>query len=237
MKPTANAAAYAIVIFQMENRMKYWIVKFWKENKSLFLFILLMVCFRSALADWNVVPTGSMKPTIIEGDRVWVNKMAYDIRIPFTSMPLKQLSNPERCDIVTFDSKSADLTLVKRVIGLPGDTVEMIDNVIIINGKPANYTIKGNYQNSLLVEENINGSKHMIIVSGLSTKFNSFGPVTVPINKYLVLGDNRDNSSDSRVHGFIPRDEIRGRSRLMIMSLNYQNYYIPRTTRFFKDLI
>ncbi len=217
--------------------MKYWIVKFWKENKSLFLFILLMVCFRSALADWNVVPTGSMKPTIIEGDRVWVNKMAYDIRIPFTSFSLKQLSNPERFDIVTFDSKSADLTLVKRVIGLPGDTIEMINNVLIINGKPANYMIISHSQNGILVEESINGSKHFIRISKFSTKYSSFGPVKVPSNRYLVLGDNRDNSADSRFHGFIPRDEIRGRSQLVIMSLNYENFYIPRTDRFFKDLI
>jgi len=217
--------------------MEFRIKKFWKEKKILFLFVLLMVCFRSVLADWNTVPTGSMNPTIIEGDRIWVNKLAYDIRVPFTGISLKQFSNPERGDIVTFDSESADLTLVKRVIGLPGDTVEMLNNILYINGKPLDYRIISQTGTILLAEENLDGIKHLIKITGKPTGFSSFTPVTVPENQYLVLGDNRNNSADSRVHGFIPRDEIRGRSRLVVMSLNYGNYYIPRKTRFLKELI
>ena len=74
--------------------MKHWICKAWKENKSFLIFIALMLIFRSAVADWNEVPTGSMKPTILEGDRILVNKMAYDIRVPFTHISLFQRSNP-----------------------------------------------------------------------------------------------------------------------------------------------
>ena len=217
--------------------MKSWIMKLWKENKSILIFVLLMVCFRSALADWNTVPTGSMKPTIIEGDRVWVNKLAYDIRIPFTDISLMRISNPERGDIVTFDSGPADATLIKRVIGLPGDILEMNNNFLYINGKPATYKIKKHDINSTLVEEDLNGFKHMIKISVPSTRLSSFGPLKVPENKYFVLGDNRNNSADSRVYGFIPRHEFRGRSQLVIMSLNYENFYFPRTTRFFKELL
>ncbi|MFH2130625.1 MAG: signal peptidase I [bacterium] len=217
--------------------MRSWIRQFWRENRTLFIFVLLMVCFRSALADWNTVPTGSMNPTIIAGDRVWVNKLAYDIRIPFTGISLKRLSNPVRGDIVTFDSKAADLTLIKRVIGLPGDTVEMNRNRLTVNGRPAGYRVIGEKGNKLLVEEDLGGMKHMIIISQQPTFFSSFAPVTVPADMYLVLGDNRDNSADSRVHGFIPRDEIRGRSRQVILSLDYDHFYFPRTTRFFKELI
>ena len=217
--------------------MKSWIMKLWKENKSILIFVLLMVCFRSALADWNTVPTGSMNPTIIEGDRVWVNKLAYDIRIPFTDISLMRISNPERGDIVTFDSGPADATLIKRIIGLPGDILEMNNNFLYINGKPASYTFKKHDINSMLVEEDLNGIKHMIKISNRSTDRSSFCPVKVPENKYFVLGDNRNNSADSRVYGFIPRHEFRGRSKLVIMSLNYENFYFPRTTRFFKELL
>jgi len=196
-----------------------------------------MICFRSALADWNTVPTGSMKPTIVEGDRVWVNKLAYDLRIPFTAVSLHQISNPKRGDIITFDSKSAGVTLVKRVIGLPEDTVEMVNNRLIINGKPASYSIVKQDYNGLIVEEDLIGIKHLIKIYGDSPVFSSFPPVKVPSNSYLVLGDNRNNSADSRVHGFIPRNEIRGKTNLVVMSLNYDNFYIPRKTRFFKDLL
>lgn len=216
--------------------MKVFIKKTWKEYKVVLFFLLLMLCFRSALADWNEVPTGSMKPTIIEGDRVWINKLAYDIRIPFTDISLKQLSNPERGDIIVIDSEAADLTLIKRVIGLPGDTVEMINNRLIINGEPASYKIIKRDRESLLAEENVNGIKHMIKLTNKAAVPTSFS-VTVPEDKYLVLGDNRNISSDYRVYGFIPREEIRGRSKLIVMSLNYDNWHIPRSDRFFKELL
>ncbi|MFT5573960.1 MAG: signal peptidase I [Cryomorphaceae bacterium] len=84
-----------------------------------------MFVFRSSLADWNVVPTGSMQPTIVEGDRILVNKMAYDLRLPFAHIPIMQLKNPERGDIIVVDSKVSKKRLVKRVIGILGDVVLM----------------------------------------------------------------------------------------------------------------
>lgn len=87
--------------------MRKWVLKAWKENKSFLLFIALMFVFRSAVADWNEVPTGSMKPTIVEGDRILVNKLAYDIRVPFTHIPLLKISDPARGDIIIFDSKAS----------------------------------------------------------------------------------------------------------------------------------
>src|SRR5215208_5826666 len=108
--------------------------KVWKENKSLLVFLALMFVFRSSFADWNTVPTGSMKPTILEGDRLLVNKMAYDIRIPFTHVSLYEVGDPVRGDIVIFDSKAANTKLVKRVVGVPGDVVELRDNILFING-------------------------------------------------------------------------------------------------------
>jgi signal peptidase I len=217
--------------------MKRKLRELWRENRGLALFIVLMVLFRSALADWNTVPTGSMKPTIVEGDRIFVNKIAYDLRVPLTHISLYRLGNPARGDIVVFDSKAADERLVKRVIGLPGDIVEMTDNRLRINGIDARYSDVEYTAAAILAIESYGGMRHRIELApaGVS-RLSSFGPVKVPPESYLVLGDNRDNSADSRVHGFIPRAEIVGSSRLVVISLDYDDYYLPRSDRLLHDL-
>lgn len=212
--------------------MKNAFIKLIRENRSFIVFMLLMFIFRSAVADWNSVPTGSMKPTIVEGDRILVNKMAYDIRLPFTHISLHKLGDPARGDIVVFDSAVSDKRLVKRVVGLPGDTVEMRDNVLFINGERISYGEFTSDQITVDVSEDLLGLEHLVRISPHSAR-SSFYPVVVPDQHYLVLGDNRDNSADSRVIGFVPRDEIVGRSRSVVMSLNYENYYLPRQDRFF----
>lgn len=217
--------------------MKRTLLKAWQEYRGLAVFIFLMMIFRSALADWNVVPTGSMKPTIVEGDRILVNKLAYDFKIPLTHFSLYKFADPQRGDIVVFDSEAADTRLVKRVIGLPGDTVEMRDNHLIINGIAARYS--GNeYQADALFElESYLGMSHRIeLARNGASRFSTFAPVTVPKDCYLVLGDNRDNSADSRFYGFIPRHELVGSASTVVLSLDYDNYYIPRADRFFRAL-
>ncbi|MGC7990814.1 signal peptidase I, partial [Salmonella enterica] len=104
-------------------------------NKGLLAFIALMVVFRSAIADYNVVPSGSMLPTVMVGDRILVDKLAYDLRLPLTHISLLRLGEPQRGDIVTIDSRQAGELLLKRIIGLPGDVVELRDNVLFINGQ------------------------------------------------------------------------------------------------------
>jgi len=216
--------------------MSNLIIKILKENKSFLLFISLMFVFRSSIADWNDVPTGSMNPTIVEGDRILVNKMAYDLRLPFTNIQLMKLSDPERGDIVIFNSDVANKRFVKRVIGIPGDTVELRDNALLINGQMLEYKTLSSDQVSLDKTEIIKGVEHLIRINKEGSSLSSFLPVKVPEGSYLVLGDNRDNSSDSRVIGLIPRDEIIGRTKSVILSLNYQNYFIPRADRFIHAL-
>ena len=116
------------------------IAKFLARNKGFIAFMLCMVMFRSAVADWNVVPTGSMQPTIEIGDRILVDKAAYDIRLPLTHISLLHVADPQRGDIVVLDSHDANERLVKRVIGLPGDEIAMRGNVLYINGRAASYT-------------------------------------------------------------------------------------------------
>src|SRR5437667_11789572 len=105
------------------------------------MLIMALVLFaaRSSFADWNKVPTGSMKPTILEGDRIFINKLAYDLKVPFTTWHIAEWSNPQRGDIVVFFSPHDGQRLVKRVIGLPGDTIELRNNALVINGDPVTY--------------------------------------------------------------------------------------------------
>lgn len=217
--------------------MQFRLGKLFKQNKGLIIFVALMAVFRSSIADWNSVPTGSMLPTIVEGDRILVNKMAYDLRIPFTHISLVRLAQPNRGDIIVFDSKQAGKRMVKRVIALPGDMVAMYNNQLTINGRKLQYSNQQDNESHVLKTEHLPGLSHDIrITSDAHPRFASFAPVQVPQGHYLVLGDNRDNSADSRVYGFVPRDEIVGRSRNVVMSLNDDNYYLPRSDRFFHRL-
>jgi signal peptidase I len=213
------------------------LIKLWRENRAFALFVVLMIVVRSALADWNAVPTGSMKPTIVEGDRILVNKLAYDLRIPLTHISIRRLADPARGDIVVFDSKAADMRLVKRVIGLPGDVVEMRDNRLAINGVAARYSDARYAAGAVFAIESYAGMTHRIELDPAGPgRLGSFGPVRVPEGRYLVLGDNRDNSADSRVHGFVPREEIVGNAKTIVLSLDYDRYYLPRADRYFHAL-
>lgn len=220
------------------------ITQLWRDNRSIILCLSLMFVFRSAVADWNDVPTGSMQPTIQIGDRILVNKMAYDVRLPFTTVSLLKRADPKRGDIVIFASKAADNRLVKRVIGVPGDIVAMQHNVLSINGEQLNYsesdpataTTGVADEGSLLLSEQLGTVTHTVKLAPFASGHDSFNAVKVPAGHYLVLGDNRDNSADSRVIGFVPRDEIVGRAGKVLFSLDYDNYYLPRSERFLAAL-
>ena len=220
----------------------------WRDWRGFLLFIAVMLIFRSAIADWNQVPSGSMQPTILIGDRIVVDKLAYDLRIPFTLRRLARWHEPERGDVVTFPSPKNEQLLVKRIVGIPGDVVALNDNVLSINGETASYAtlkgeavppgaISGPYPFRFLTET-VLGSTRMIMLesSSLAAGVTSFGPVTVPEGQYLMLGDNRDNSHDSRYIGFVDRERILGRAETVAFSLDYDNYFRPRSERFFAPL-
>ena len=208
-----------------------------KENKGFILLIVLMSVCRSALADWYTVPTGSMLPTIEIGDRVTVNKMAYDLRVPFTSISIAQTGEPERGDIVVFESDAADERMIKRVVGLPGDSVEMQNEMLIINGQPLEYVVKSDDRQQMYAKESLGKDSHTIRLDKINgSGLDNFAPVVVPDGQYLVLGDNRRNSADSRVYGFVPRSELRGKAHHVAFSLDLDNNYIPRGERFLSNL-
>jgi signal peptidase I len=213
---------------------------------TLFVALLIATSFRSAVADWNDVPTGSMKPTIVEGDRIFVNKLAYDLKIPYTTFHLSRWGDPLRGDIVVFFSPADGQRLVKRVIGLPGDTIALVRNRLIVNGTLAQYQPLPPCEESTVenpssfscraMQERLEGNEHAIRIFPGQPAMNTFGPIEIPQGEYFMMGDNRDRSADSRYFGFVKRERIVGRATRVIFSLNRDHYYIPRKGRFFKRL-
>lgn len=212
------------------------------ENKGFLFFLFGMIVVRSAVADWYGVPSGSMYPTLMIGDRIVSNRLAYDVKIPFTDVIVKHIADPQRGDIVTFISPEDGNRLVKRVIGLPGDVVEMRGEELVVNGVKASYTLADgdiakqltpDYSGrQLTLNEQVLGSHHSIIVMPERMAVRSFGPVTVPPGQYLMLGDNRDASKDSRYIGFVKRELITGQVTRVAFSLDTDKFYLPRAERF-----
>jgi signal peptidase I len=211
-----------------------------REIRIFVLMILIVSSLRSALADWNDVPTGSMKPTIQEGDRVVVNKLAYDLKVPFTTINIVKWDDPERGDIVVLFSPVDGTRLVKRVVAIPGDKVEMRDNQLFVNGRIAKQSpIAEDSSDGSAVyvnDEDLYGHNHKVMLTPEIPAVRSFGPVTVPDGNYFVLGDNRDNSNDSRFIGFIERRRIVGKAVAVAFSLDRSRYFVPRMDRFFEGL-
>ncbi|HYO79073.1 MAG TPA: signal peptidase I [Thermoanaerobaculia bacterium] len=212
------------------------------EIRIFVLMILIVSSLRSALADWNDVPTGSMTPTIQEGDRVVVNKLAYDLEVPVTTIQITKWADPQRGDIVVLFSPADGIRLVKRVVAIPGDQFELRENQLYINGvlakqSPVATTELVDYGRAYIFAENLTGHEHqMMLTPDIASPRSSFGPIQVPPGHYFVLGDNRDNSNDSRFIGFIERRRIVGEAVAVAFSLDRARWYKPRFDRFFEGL-
>lgn len=187
-----------------------------------------------------------MNPTILEGDLLFVNKTAYDLRVPFTLHRLAQWSDPQRGDIVICFSPDDGTRLVKRVVGLPGDHISMVHNQLFINGRPAlqtpgdpdlladlNRRIR---PHSTVAMEQLGQVTHPVMAIPSLPSRRSFDPVTVPEGQFFLLGDNRDNSKDSRFFGFVPRRAIVGRAVGVVGSFDFTDKFLPRLKRFFSPL-
>jgi signal peptidase I len=225
------------------------IARWWHEYRATLLFLFLMLMFRSAWADWVSVPTGSMNPTILEGDRVVVDKHVYGLRLPWTLVRLTEGRDPARGEIVVFDSPHDGKSLVKRVVGVPGDEIALDDRGLSVNGVHADYAPGDRARLATLLEETRERQPDIWRESGVLPAHDIlrmpvaergprefFPPVRVPGNSYLVLGDNRDNSADSRFIGFVPRRNIVGHAWGVAVSFDPEHFYRPRSGRYFQSL-
>ena len=221
--------------------------RFWREwLKPCLVILFVTTALRSALADWNDVPTGSMKPTILEGDRVWVNKLAYDLKVPFATWHVAEWDEPHRGEIVVFFSPANGQRLVKRVIGLPGDTLELRDNRLLINGRALDYTALAAETREAIpssqrpahdfANERLPERAPPVMATPALSALRTFGPKTIPAGHYFMMGDNRDNSLDSRYFGPVPRDKIVGRATAVVLSFDREHGLAPRWKRFFTAL-
>ncbi|MBI5380625.1 MAG: signal peptidase I [Opitutae bacterium] len=220
--------------------------QFWREwILPMGLLLIVVSPLKSAVLDWNWVPSGSMKPTIVEGDLVMVNKLAYDLKVPFTTTHLATWAHPARGDIAVFFSPQDGTRLVKRVVGLPGDTIELKNEVLYINGQAQRYAPldPAPFMSDIFEDptpnvamEQLADRAHYVMALPHRGAMRSFGPVVVGEGKYFMLGDSRDNSYDSRYFGAVDRQAIVGRASYVLVSFDTSRYLWPRMRRFISPL-
>ena len=226
----------------MKKSIRARAIDLWRSTRGTLIFLGLMLVFRSAFADWVEVPSGSMNPTVIDGDRVLIDKRAYGVRIPFTTKRVIDVGVPQRGDVVVLESPENGITLLKRVIAVPGDTVAMEHEGLIVNGVAARYELLPadtgmallsgvRALNPVYVQEELPGVSHATMRLPQLEARRNFSALTIPAGRYLVMGDNRDNSHDSRYFGLVQREAIFGRALRVVVSLDPENHYLPRRGR------
>jgi len=220
--------------------MKRWL----KDNRGFLIFLLCFGFFRTAIADWNPIPSASMQPTLLEGDVVLVNRLAYDFKVPLTDVSLARLDDPQRGDVITFSSPRDSERLIKRLVGLPGDVIELRDEQLFVNGTAARYSqvnevmvpVGQGAMPGLQATEHLGAREHAVQFLPAVPAMRNFGPVVVPADSYFFLGDNRDNSADSRYFGLVPRRLLIGRAHHLVVSADVTGNWLPRFERFGKGI-
>jgi len=216
-----------------------------RGNLRFIAFLLMLGFVRTAVADWNPVPSGSMRPTILEGDVVFVNRLAFDVKVPLTDVIVAHTGTPKRGDIVTFARPDDGTRLIKRIAAVPGDTIAMRDNRLTINGEAIDYAPLGNVVETLApgrvigaerVRETFGTDAHTIQWLSHVASRSNFAPTTIPRDHYLMLGDNRDDSEDSRYFGLVPRERLIGRAERVLVSADIKDRWQLRLARFGSSL-
>ncbi|HET7038925.1 MAG TPA: signal peptidase I [Gemmatimonadales bacterium] len=199
----------------------------WEFVRSLLVAVAIFLVLRTFLIEAFRIPSGSMENTLLIGDFLFVNKALYGAEIPFTGVRLPAFREPRRNDLVIFKSvEEPRLTVVKRLVGMPGDTLRMEDNRLFVNGGQADepFVIRTDplrdheepkmraWQTRYLTADRDAASYRPTL--------KNWGPIVVPPDSFFVMGDNRDNSYDSRYWGFLGRDRIRGRPLIIYYSFD-----------------
>lgn len=181
--------------------------------ESIIIAVILALIIRTFIVQAFKIPSGSMEDTLAIGDHILVNKFIYGTKIPFADKRLVKLRDPRRGDVIVFEyPEDPSKDFIKRVVGLPGDEVRVIDKKVFVNGKP--------YENPHEVH------KESEIIPAIQNQRDNFGPVKVPENSYFVMGDNRDRSYDSRFWGFVKNSQIKGLAFIKYWSWDREKFRV-----------
>jgi signal peptidase I len=201
-------------------------------SRSLFPILLIVLLFRSFLFEPFKIPSGSMIPSLLIGDFIVVNKYAYGLRLPVTNTKILSTGEPERGEVVVFRYPvDPRVNFIKRLVGVPGDTISYRDKRLYVNGEPVAVEDMGRYTSddvkcatpradAIRYLEKLGDTEHEILVHQNSGS--SDGQWTVPEGHYFVMGDNRDRSNDSRAWGFVPEDHLMGRAVGIWLNFDYK---------------
>lgn len=199
--------------------------------RSFFPIILIVLLLRSFLMEPFRIPSGSMMPTLLVGDFILVNKYTYGIRLPVVNKKIVEMGEPQRGDVVVFRyPKDPSVDYIKRVVGLPGDRIGYVQKQVYVNGKPVEQQFKDSYtgvgaglsmSGAELRSERLGDATHDILI--VPNQPSVEGEVQVPAGHYFVMGDNRDNSNDSRFWGFVPEENLVGKAFMIWMSWDSAN--------------
>lgn len=199
--------------------------------KSFFPVLLFVLVLRSFIVEPFRIPSSSMMPTLLIGDFILVNKYNYGVRLPVINTKVIEVGQPERGDVMVFRyPQDPSLDYIKRVVGLPGDKVGYYDKVLYINGEAIEQNDLGLYEglgqgtsmtNALLKREQLPSQQHDILM--MPERPSIEGEVIVPAGHYFMMGDNRDNSNDSRYWGTVPEENIVGKAFMIWMNWDSSN--------------
>ena len=198
----------------------------WDYFKAIIIAIIIALLFRTFVVQAFKIPSGSMEPTLIPGDHILVDKFIYGIRIPFTEDTIS-VSHPKTGQVIVFKfpyarkyNLHAGIDFIKRVVGTPGDKIQIINNKVYINNRLYNCKYAKWASGKIL--------------PAYDSPRDNYGPVTVPKNELFVMGDNRDNSFDSRYWGFVPYKDVIGQAFIIYFSWNPKNHFDIYWHRFLK---
>lgn len=209
-----------------------------KESlKSILFAVFLALVFRSSIASPYKIPSGSMIPSLKIGDFIFVSKLSYGLKIPFTNKNMINFSKPKRGEVIVFvEPREQKVDYIKRVIGVAGDKIELKNDKLYINDKLQerhevhdekylyDYPSMPIRDAATVYKENLDGTEHTMME--FSRIAENFGPVVVPPGHLFMMGDNRDNSGDSRVWGYLPIRNVRGRALFIWLSLDSVNPWL-----------